>query len=257
MRSPPLDVSSQLTAWALAQEAAGAPADEAEAGAEAKPAEAPKVAPGDRDELWADLWAHGPLETIDAGQFYRVIGRTGINYGPTFRMVKRMATNDKEGMLRCARARPARHLLLNGLVKASHRATRLTKALSRAVYYFEGPKSVVPGSSRPGAEPCARRRRWDECWIRLLDGMLQLSFSDSNDYQLRIPVRVRNIAIRQPAGRPGCQLLVRMDRYLGTVENELASITGMELMAAPRRAGGNAYTCAARCLHGRLLCCPR
>ena len=88
-------------------------------------------------------------------------------------------------------------------------------------------------------------RRWDECWIRLLDGMLQLSFSDSNDYQLRIPVRVRNIVIRQPVGRPACQLLVRMDRFLGTVENDLASITGMELMAAPRRAGGNAYTCAA------------
>ena len=62
----------------------------------------PEVAPGDRDELWADLWAHGPLETIDAGQFYRVIGRTGINYGPTFRMVKRVATSDVEGMLRCA-----------------------------------------------------------------------------------------------------------------------------------------------------------
>ena len=88
--------------------------------------------------------------------------------------------------------------------------------------------------------------RWDECWIRLLDGMLQLSFSDSNDYQLRIPVRVRNIAIKRPAGCPACQLLMRMDRFLGTVDCQLASITGMELMAAPRRAGGAAYTCAGR-----------
>ena len=86
--------------------------------------------------------------------------------------------------------------------------------------------------------------RWDECWIRLLDGMLQLSFSDSDDYQLRIPVRVRNIAIKQPAGRPACQLLVSMDRFVGTVDCQLASITGMELMAVPRRAGGAAYTCA-------------
>lgn len=80
-----------------------APAAGAEAGAasEAGKTEA-EVAPGDRDELWADLWTHGPLETIDAGQFYRVIGRTGINYGPTFRMVKRVATSDAEGMLRCA-----------------------------------------------------------------------------------------------------------------------------------------------------------
>ena len=61
-----------------------------------------EAAPGDRDELWAHLWTHGPLETIDVGQFYRVLGRTGINYGPTFRMVKRVATSDAEGMLRCA-----------------------------------------------------------------------------------------------------------------------------------------------------------
>ncbi len=84
-----------------------APSASAEAGAAAEGAEVkaePEVAAGDRDELWADLWAHGPLETIDAGQFYRVIGRTGINYGPTFRMVKRVATSDTEGMLRCALA---------------------------------------------------------------------------------------------------------------------------------------------------------
>ena len=90
-----------------------APSASAEAGAAAEGVAAegaeakaePEVAAGDRDELWADLWAHGPLETIDAGQFYRVIGRTGINYGPTFRMVKRVATSDTEGMLRCALAK--------------------------------------------------------------------------------------------------------------------------------------------------------
>ena len=80
-----------------------APAASAEGGAASEAGKTePEVAPGDRDELWADLWTHGPLETIDAGQFYRVIGRTGINYGPTFRMVKRVATSDAEGMLRCA-----------------------------------------------------------------------------------------------------------------------------------------------------------
>ena len=82
-------------------QAAPAATDEAGPASEAGKAE-PEVAPGDRDELWSDLWTHGPLETIDAGQFYRVIGRTGINYGPTFRMVKRVATSDAEGMLRCA-----------------------------------------------------------------------------------------------------------------------------------------------------------
>ena len=39
---------------------------------------------------------------IDAGQFYRQIGRTGINYGPAFRMVTRVANDDTMAMLRCA-----------------------------------------------------------------------------------------------------------------------------------------------------------
>ena len=78
------------------------------ASAEAGPAleagkkEKKDIAPGDRVELSADLWAHGPLETVDAGQFYRMLGRTGISYGPAFRMVECMATSDAEGMLRCA-----------------------------------------------------------------------------------------------------------------------------------------------------------
>ena len=62
----------------------------------------PELALGDRGELSADLWAHGPLGTVDAGQFYRMLGRTGISYGPAFRMVERVATSNAEGMLRCA-----------------------------------------------------------------------------------------------------------------------------------------------------------
>lgn len=62
----------------------------------------PKVAPDVHGALSADLWAHGPLETVDAGQFYRMLGRTGIGYGPAFRMVERVATSDAEAMLRCA-----------------------------------------------------------------------------------------------------------------------------------------------------------
>ena len=115
---------------------------------------------------------------------------------------------------------------------------------------------------RARAERAARACRWDECWIRLLDGMLQLSFSDSGDCQLRRPVRVRSITIRQPAGGPACELLVHMDRLLGSTETELASIAGMEVVVAPRRAGSSAYTCAVHrakslgspipmCLHAR------
>lgn len=47
--------------------------------------------------------------------------------------------------------------------------------------------------------------RWDGCFIRFLDGMLQSSALGSTDYQLRIPVRLRHVAISNaaPANKPG------------------------------------------------------
>ncbi len=46
-------------------------------------------------------WGFGPMETIKSEAFYRMIGRTGITYGDTFRMVKRVASNDAAAMMRC------------------------------------------------------------------------------------------------------------------------------------------------------------
>lgn len=46
-------------------------------------------------------WGFGPMETIQSEAFYRMIGRTGITYGDTFRMVKRVASNDAAAMMRC------------------------------------------------------------------------------------------------------------------------------------------------------------
>ena len=48
-------------------------------------------------------------------------------------------------------------------------------------------------------------RRWDNCFIRLLDGMLQAGALGSTDYQLRIPTKIRQIEIldakpRLPSG---------------------------------------------------------
>lgn len=37
--------------------------------------------------------------------------------------------------------------------------------------------------------------RWDSCFIRFLDGMLQTSALGSTDYQLRIPVKLRHVAV--------------------------------------------------------------
>lgn len=39
--------------------------------------------------------------------------------------------------------------------------------------------------------PC----RWDGCFIRLLDGMLQAGALGSTDYQLRIPTKIRHLEI--------------------------------------------------------------
>jgi hypothetical protein len=37
--------------------------------------------------------------------------------------------------------------------------------------------------------------RWDGCFIRLLDGMLQAGALGSTDYQLRIPTKIRHLEI--------------------------------------------------------------
>ncbi|KAK9904717.1 hypothetical protein WJX75_001194 [Coccomyxa subellipsoidea] len=143
----------------------------------AKKEEPKEENPGDKDELWMHKWGFGPMETIQSEAFYRMIGRTGITYGDTFRMVKRVASSDAAAMM-----------------------------------------------------------RWDQCWIRLLDGMLQLSVAGTRDYELRIPTRIRSILINCAAGTPDGQIYVTMDRFMGTVTNELATISGLELTVAPRRA---------------------
>ncbi len=40
--------------------------------------------------------------------------------------------------------------------------------------------------------------RWDGCFIRLLDGMLQAGALGSSDYQLRIPTKIRQLDIIDP-----------------------------------------------------------
>ncbi len=55
---------------------------------------------GDKDELWMHKWSFDPMETIQSEAFYRMIGRTGITYGDTFRMVKRVSSRDGDAMMR-------------------------------------------------------------------------------------------------------------------------------------------------------------
>ena len=58
---------------------------------------------GDKDELWMHKWELDNLQTVQSEAFYRMIGRTGITYGDTFRMVKRVSIDHDSAMMRCAR----------------------------------------------------------------------------------------------------------------------------------------------------------
>ncbi len=43
-----------------------------------------------------------------------------------------------------------------------------------------------------------RRARWDGCWIRLLDGLLQAGWLQAGSARLRVPTRIRRLAIPAP-----------------------------------------------------------
>ena len=58
--------------------------------------------PAEAAEAAGPEWAYGALETVEAAQFYNAVSRTGIQYGPHFRIVRR--TNiapDTAAQLRC------------------------------------------------------------------------------------------------------------------------------------------------------------
>ncbi len=48
-------------------------------------------------------WPHGELDTLDAAAFYRQVARTGIRYGPRFRMLLRKSAGGAAAVLRRAR----------------------------------------------------------------------------------------------------------------------------------------------------------
>ena len=93
--------------------------------------------------------------------------------------------------------------------------------------------------------------RWDDCFIRLLDGMLQVvGFTDKTlqDAMLKIPTRIRSIRIPHPEGSRLPSLPCATKRLLGSVSPPLCSIAGLELSAAPRQAAPANTGCLA-CQH--------
>ena len=86
-------------------DAAAAPAGEADAprevpaNAEPAPADEPREPVPEK----ALEWAFSAMETVEAQQFYNAVSRTGIRYGPHFRMVQRTnIASDTAAQLRCA-----------------------------------------------------------------------------------------------------------------------------------------------------------
>ncbi|CAK0786732.1 hypothetical protein CVIRNUC_009946 [Coccomyxa viridis] len=79
--------------------------------------------------------------------------------------------------------------------------------------------------------------RWDNCFIRLLDGMLQAGALGSTDYQLRIPTKIRQIEIldAKPRLPSGSEMMVDVDKEVGVCSTGCCTVAGVELSSAPRR----------------------
>ena len=62
-----------------------------------------KTATETSDREAADLhWSHDSINTVDADAFYRDVSRTGITYGPCFRMVQKASTDGSQALMRCS-----------------------------------------------------------------------------------------------------------------------------------------------------------
>ncbi|EIE22203.1 ketoacyl-synt-domain-containing protein [Coccomyxa subellipsoidea C-169] len=80
--------------------------------------------------------------------------------------------------------------------------------------------------------------RWDQCFIRLLDGMLQAgALGNATDTTLRIPTKIRHLEILDPSPAipAGSQVMVDVDARLGICRTVICEVAGVELSAAPRR----------------------
>ena len=88
--------------------------------------------------------------------------------------------------------------------------------------------------------------RWEGCFIRFLDGMLQVNgWMTSGAGTLKIPTGIRSLVIAHPEGCAHGWQPYSAQRLLGELTTPLATITGLSLSPAPRSAGLLNTTCAA------------
>ena len=80
--------------------------------------------------------------------------------------------------------------------------------------------------------------RWEGCFIRFLDGMLQVrGWMTLGTGGLQIPTGIRSIVIAHPEGAAHGWQPYTAQRLLGELATPLATITGLSLSPAPRSAG--------------------
>ena len=96
--------------------------------------------------------------------------------------------------------------------------------------------------------PCECLNRWDQCFIRLLDGMLQVvgfAGASDGDFALRIPVKIRAISIIEPGGSARAVLPCNVQRVLGIHPLPPAVLLGLDPRKRPQR-GYNPLCCSCK-----------
>lgn len=58
------------------------------------------AAEASNEEASDSVWPHAKTDTVDADAFYRDVSRTGITYGPCFRMVQKASTDGSQALMR-------------------------------------------------------------------------------------------------------------------------------------------------------------
>lgn len=69
------------------------------AGAARKDHKEPAAVASDVESADAE-WPYSNVDTVDADAFYRDVSRTGITYGPCFRMVQKASTDGSQALMR-------------------------------------------------------------------------------------------------------------------------------------------------------------
>ena len=84
---------------------------------------------------------------------------------------------------------------------------------------------------------------WTGCWIVALDNMMQaLGAASGLDASLRLPVGLRSVVVSVPAGDPTVTAVpLTVDTVLRRVASPWATVEGLDLVPAPRRAAATSH----------------